>query len=86
MKKMQILFPEPQLRRLREIAKREDKPVSEIIRRATEEFLDKLPPVTSNAEDLDLPVFDGGRTLVPSERFRELAYEERAGEAPVDSR
>jgi hypothetical protein len=84
MKKMQILFPEPQLERLRKVAKRVDKPVSEIVRRATEEFLDRLPPSLVQHADLELPVFNGGRTLVPPERFRESAYGERTGERAME--
>jgi hypothetical protein len=80
MKQMQILFPEPQLERLREVAKRVDKPISEIVRRAIDEFLDRLPPSLFQHANLELPVFNGGRTLVPPGHFRKLAYGERTGE------
>jgi hypothetical protein len=80
MRKMQILFPEPQLRRLRELARQEDRPVSEIVRRATEEYLARLPPArASSAQAGTVPVFNGGRTLAGPERFRELAHEDRTG-------
>ena len=34
MEKMQILFPKPKLTRLRELARRQDRPVSEVVRAA----------------------------------------------------
>jgi len=79
MKKIQILFPDPQMERLRRAARVEDRPISEIVRRATEEYLDKLPrsPV-QNSETL-IPTFDGGRTLVDPARFREIAHQDRIG-------
>lgn len=40
MQKIQILFPEPQMRRLRDAAADEDRPISEVVRRATESWLD----------------------------------------------
>lgn len=79
MKKIQILFPEPQMRRLREAARREDKPISEIVRRATEEYLKKLPGFAEDEAGVEIPVFDGGRTLVPVEQFREIAHADRTG-------
>jgi hypothetical protein len=39
MEKMQILFPEPQLRRLRQLSRTEDRPVSELIRSAEDFWL-----------------------------------------------
>jgi hypothetical protein len=36
MQKMQILFPNPLIAKLREVAEQEDRPVSELIRRAVE--------------------------------------------------
>jgi hypothetical protein len=77
MRKLQILFPEPLLRRLREAASREDRPVSEIVRRAADAYLERLPTGGGKARELHVPVFDGGRTLVGPEAFRELAYAER---------
>jgi len=77
MRKVQILFPDPQLRRLREAAKREDRPLSEIIRRAAESYLDRLPTRPSEPRTLRVPVFDGGKTLAEVKDFRELAHWDR---------
>jgi len=76
-KKIQILFPEPQMKRLREAARREDRPLSEIVRRATEDYLRKLPVDAPSPDQAPMPSFEGGRTLVGPEDFRELAYRDR---------
>jgi hypothetical protein len=81
MQKIQILFPAPQMERLRRVAKMEDRPISEIIRRATEEYLDKAPSAPRQDAAPSLPVFDGGRTLAESARFRDLAWSDRVGES-----
>jgi len=77
MRKVQVLFPDPQLRRLREVAKREDRPLSEIIRRAAETYLDMLPADPDERRAVRVPVFDGGQTLAGAAEFRELAYRDR---------
>ncbi len=79
MRKIQVLFPEPQLRRLRELARAEDRPVSEIIRRATEEYLARIPASDASTGPHRVPVFDGGRTFVGAERLRDIAYDDRTG-------
>ena len=43
MEKLQVLFPVGSMRKLREIAKREDRPMSEIVRSATEDWLNSQP-------------------------------------------
>jgi hypothetical protein len=40
---IQILFPDPMMRRLLEVADQEDVPLSKIIRKATALWLDRLP-------------------------------------------
>ena len=81
-KKIQVLFPEPQMERLKIIARLADRPVSEIIRRATEDYLPKAPSASVQNAANAIPVFDGGETPVGPERFRELACTERTGTAP----
>jgi hypothetical protein len=81
MRKMQVLFPEPQLERLKALARVEDRPVSEIIRRAAEEYLARVPAARRQSRAA-IPVFDGGRTLADAGRLRDLAYEDRAGGKP----
>jgi hypothetical protein len=79
MKKIQVLFPEPQMERLRKQAKMEDRPISEIIRRATEDYLARMPSGPLRDAAASIPVFDGGETFVNSNRFREIANSDRTG-------
>lgn len=76
MEKIQILFPEPQMRRLRELAAREDRPISEIVRRATEAWLDRAPAGRAQGP-ASLPTFHGGAIGVNAEDLREAAYDDR---------
>jgi predicted transcriptional regulator len=72
MEKLQVLFPEKSMRRLREVAKAEDRPMSEIVRRATEDWLDSQPAAPS-MDDI-MPVFALGLRVTDDEALRELAY------------
>ena len=80
MQKIQVLFPKPQMDRLRQLSRTEDRPIRDIIRRATEECLDKAPDGSRQDSAAPLPVFDGGRTLAESALFRDLAWTDRTGE------
>jgi len=72
MQKLQVLFPEGVMRRLREAAAREDRAMSEIVRRATEDWLESQP--AGPAWDGPLPVFDLGIRMGDPERLKELIY------------
>jgi hypothetical protein len=74
MKRVQVVFSDLQMERLRLEARFEDRPISKIIRRATEDYLRKMPLSPRPDAAAAIPVFDGGDTLVGPERFRELAY------------
>lgn len=76
MDKIQILFPEPVMRRLRRVASREDRPVSEIVRRAVDRHLQSLPDGPSDRR-AEIPVFDGGSVRVSAEKLRDVVYEGR---------
>ena len=78
MEKIQILFPEPALRRLRGIAKREDRPVSEIVRMAVDRFLLQIPEPSGTAPKPKLPTFAGGRVKVGPQEMKALIYEDDA--------
>ncbi len=79
MRKVQVRFTEPQLCQPRDVAPREDMPVSQIIRRATEEYLARIPPARAARGRSAIPVFNGGRTLIRPGRYRDLVYRDRAG-------
>lgn len=72
MQKIQILFPNPLMGRVRAVAAEEDRPVSEIIRRAVEKFLEMKSNKT--AQSPKLPTFRGGEILVDAEKLKEELY------------
>jgi hypothetical protein len=72
--KIQILFPDPVMTRLRRLAKIQDRPVSEIVRRAVEETLAKTPEPTG--ADRQIPSFRGGKMLCSAAELRDRLYRE----------
>lgn len=76
MQKIQILFPEPQLKKLRALAKFEDRPVSEIIRRAVDRDLEQRgsPLGPGNARPPVFPIFDGGAIKVEADQMKVLIH------------
>ncbi len=76
MQKIQILFPNPLMGRVRAVAEEEDRPVSEIIRRAVERFLAMRPekPIQHPL----LPTFRGGKILVSADRLKEALYDDES--------
>lgn len=75
MKKIQILFPDPLMRRLREIAALEDRPLSELIRRAVERFTEQTPYRENlNSAQRRLPTFKCGTMLASSSEMKEVIY------------
>lgn len=79
MEKIQVLLPAPQMRRLRQVAKSLDTPMSDLIRRATEAYLDRLPARMIAGGDVEIPTFNGGRTLTAAAAMRDIAYDDRMG-------
>jgi predicted transcriptional regulator len=75
MKKMQILFPEPQLHKLRSMARRQDRPVSELVRAAVDTWL-TLHEFDPAAQEEGPPVYSCGELLTPASSLRDAAYEE----------
>ncbi len=71
---MQVLFPEPTMRRLRERAKAEDRPMSDIVRRATEDWLAMKADRSAPLPDAILPTFRLGLKTSDPDRLRELIY------------
>ncbi|MFP4302885.1 MAG: hypothetical protein ACOC47_03370 [Alkalispirochaetaceae bacterium] len=74
---MQILFPEPQLSRLREIASSVDRPVSELVRNAVDFWLSRYGEGQFDTVCEEPPVYGCGEILTAPEELREKAYEER---------
>jgi hypothetical protein len=76
MQKLQILFPDPQMEALRRLARIEDRPVSEIIRRAVDRDLEQRSALLRRTRSATpgFPTFDGGRVLVTASRMRSVLY------------
>ncbi len=72
MDKLQVLFPAGSMRRLREIAKREDRPMSEIVRSATEDWLNSQP--VGALWEGPVPTFDLGIQISDPEILKDLIY------------
>ena len=72
MEKLQVLFPVKSMHKLREIARREDRPMSEIVRHATEDWLNSQPsgPAWGGA----VPTFDLGIQVADPEILKDLIY------------
>lgn len=74
---MQILFPEPQLARLRQAAKVMDRPVSELVRAAVDAWLAANAPVPSRVREAP-PVYGLGDIQTDASSMRERVWEDRA--------
>jgi phage gpG-like protein len=74
MQKIQILFPDPVMTQLRRLARLQDRPVSEIIRRAVEESLARNPE--PKGKERRIPTFRGGKIFCSAEELRETLYKE----------
>ncbi len=76
MQKMQVLFPNPLMERLRAVARSDDQPVSEIIRRATEAWLARREVVDGprKISPAKIPVFRGGKINVSAAAMRDALY------------
>lgn len=76
MEKLQILFPEPQLRSLRKLARVQDRPVSELVRAAVDSWLAGHSPPETVAEPP--PSYHCGEVLAKPEDLREAAHGDMA--------
>jgi hypothetical protein len=76
MQKIQILFPDPLMGKLRAVAAEEDRPVSELIRRAVEIFLEMKPEKSRATRHL--PTFRGGKILVSAEELKSVLCDDEA--------
>ena len=73
MQKIQIRFPDPLMERMRRVAERTDLPVSEIVRRAPESWLERMPE-TPRRQSV-VPAVNAGRCLISAKDMREALYE-----------
>ena len=73
MQKIQILFPDPVMKRLRDVARRQDRPVSELVRRAVDRLLEQVPAVQPQ-QPARFPTFHGGGVLVEAGRLKDVLH------------
>lgn len=74
---MQILFPDPVMDQLRQTARLEDRPVSEIVRRAVERHLAQLSPAEARCTRAPaFPTFSAGPIRTDAARMKEVLYED----------
>jgi phage gpG-like protein len=62
--------------KLRAVAAEEDRPVSELIRRAVEKFLEMKPDRPRQRPEL--PTFRGGKILVSAENLKDVIYDDES--------
>ena len=79
MTRTQIQFPDPLYQRLREVAEMNDWPLAEVVRRATELYLERFPEKEEALADWRFPTVKmGGDFLIdPSTTTMEAAIVER---------
>ena len=75
MKKIQILYPDPQMEELRRVANRLDRPVSEIVREATADWLLRWRAINSEEVQEAPPIFSAGVVMAEPALLRRKAYE-----------
>ena len=73
MQKIQILFPDPVMERLRAVARQQDRPVSELVRRAVDRLLEQLPTLPPK-QPARFPTFHGGGVLVDAGRLKDVLH------------
>jgi ribbon-helix-helix CopG family protein len=80
MQKMQILFPDPLMKALRKLAQIEDRPVSELVRRAVDRDLEQRAGMLGRKEvraaPPAFPTFNGGRVLAKASEMKGLLYDD----------
>jgi len=73
MQKIQILFPDPVMDRLRAVARQQDRPVSDLVRRAVDRLLEQLP-VQPPPQPARFPTFRGGGVRVAADQLRDVLH------------
>ena len=76
MQRMQLLFPDEMMERLKEVAKQEERPVSEVVRRSIEEFFLRCPTKRRVKNSVDQLAIDLGEIRVSAGELREVIYED----------
>ena len=73
MQKIQVLFPDPVMERLRAVARQQDRPVSELVRRAVDRLLEQVPALPPK-QPARFPTFHGGGVRVDAGRLKDVLH------------
>jgi len=76
MQRMQLLFPDEMIARLKEVSREEERPVSEVIRRSIEEFFMRYPKGKKRKISVAQLAGHLGEIKVRSADLREVIYED----------
>ena len=74
MQRMQLLFPDEMLARLKEVSREEERPVSEVIRRSIEEFFMRYPKGKKRKITLDQLAGHLGEIKVSAADLKDVIY------------
>lgn len=76
MQRMQLLFPDEMIARLKEVSREEERPVSEVIRRSIEEFFMRYPKGKQRKITVAQLAGHLGEIKVSAANLREVIYED----------
>lgn len=76
MQRMQLLFPDEMISRLKEVSREEERPVSEVIRRSIEEFFMRYPKGKKRKITVGQLTGHLGEIKVSAPNLREVIYED----------
>jgi metal-responsive CopG/Arc/MetJ family transcriptional regulator len=74
MQRMQLLFPDEMIARLKEVSRQEERPVSEVIRRSIEEFFMRYPKDKKRKITLDQLAGHLGEIKVSAADLKDVIY------------
>jgi predicted DNA-binding protein len=74
MQRMQLLFPDEMIARLKEVSREEERPVSEVIRRSIEEFFMRYPKGKKRKITLDQLAGHLGEIKVSAADLKDVIY------------
>jgi len=76
MQRMQLLFPDEMITRLKQVSREEERPVSEVVRRSIEEFFMRYPKGKKRKITVDELAGHLGEIMVSAADLREVIYED----------
>jgi predicted DNA-binding protein len=74
MQRMQLLFPDEMIARLKEVSREEERPVSEVVRRSIEEFFMRYPKGKKQKITVDQLAGHLGEIKVSAADLKDVIY------------